>query len=115
MIDDDPVLRKLMERHFSVKGYTAKTVENGALALELLEEWRPDLILCDINMPVMDGYETLRRIRAIPDYSSTPVVMFSAQSGRDHQVRARQLGATGYIIKNHRFSSLTDEVLSYLH
>jgi CheY-like chemotaxis protein len=114
MIDDDPLLRKLMERHFSTKGYTTRTAENGERALELLKEWHPDLILCDINMPVMDGYETLQRIRAIPDYANIPVVMLSAQSSPDYRVRARRLGATGYIVKNHRFASLTDEVLAYI-
>jgi two-component system KDP operon response regulator KdpE len=95
IVDDDAVLRRLC-RHTLSASYRVIEAENGAQALRLLYQHRPDLVILDVSMPQMDGWETCRRIRELTD---TPIIMLTARDA-DHDVaRGLDAGADDYVTK----------------
>jgi CheY-like chemotaxis protein len=99
VVDDDPDTLKLLRLILESSGYDPVLTENGHQALSIIAERRPDLVLCDVLMPVLDGYETLVAIRTNPQTEILPVLMLSAL-GQEHDVqRALEAGADGYIVK----------------
>lgn len=99
VVDDQPsnlrVISALLERH----GYAVTTAERGADALAALEEQLPDLMLLDMLMPGMDGFDLLREIRRHPDWSSLPVVFLTIAQDRDLLLRAFEAGAVDFVTK----------------
>jgi len=96
--DDDPLLRALLVHRLSADGYHVTTVENGSEALAAIAEQRPDLVVLDALMPVMDGFEVLRRLKAW-GVSAAPVIMLTALKREQDVVGALQLGAADYLVK----------------
>lgn len=96
--DDDPLLRALLVHRLSADGYHVTTVENGSEALAAIAEQRPDLVVLDALMPVMDGFEVLRRLKA-GGLSDAPVIMLTALKREQDIVGALQLGAADYLVK----------------
>jgi two-component system, chemotaxis family, chemotaxis protein CheY len=102
IVDDSSVMRKIVERSLRQAGIDLeKVVEagNGAEALGALRENRVDLILCDINMPVMDGLEFVRQMGKVENAKGVPVVMITTEGSESHVVEALSCGARGYIRK----------------
>ena len=95
VVDDDRTLRRLCESTLKSE-YRVLLAGDGEEALRLLYQHRPELILLDISMPVMDGWETCRRIRQLCD---TPVIMLTAMDGEDDVVRGLDSGADDYVTK----------------
>jgi two-component system KDP operon response regulator KdpE len=93
--DDAPILR-LVRTKLQTDGYQVMTATNGQEALDRFEADRPDLIVLDIMMPVMDGIETLRRIRG---QSNVPVILLTARTAGRDKVRSLDLGADDYVTK----------------
>ncbi len=98
VVDDLPQNVKLMDAILSPRGVTVLTADCGEAALEILADRLPDLVLLDVMMPGIDGYETCRRIRSNPATSFLPVVMVTA-SGSHEKVRAIEAGADDFITK----------------
>jgi DNA-binding response OmpR family regulator len=96
--DDDPLLRALLVHRLSADGYDVQAVDDGGKALVAIREQQPDLIVLDALMPVMDGFELLRRIKA-GDISDAPVIMLTALKSEQDIVGALQLGAADYLVK----------------
>lgn len=96
LIDDDQPLLTLMAHNFSKEGYQVLTASEGQNGLRQLYEGHPDLVVLDINMPVMDGWTTCQRIREV---SNVPIIMLTAQDNPDDIVRGLDLGADDYILK----------------
>ena len=96
--DDDPLLRALLVHRLSTDGHEIMTAEDGAQALTLIGEQRPDLIVLDALMPVMDGFEVLRRIKA-GGVTDAPVIMLTALKREQDIVGALKLGAADYLVK----------------
>lgn len=96
--DDDPLLRALLVHRLSVEGYRVSVAEDGRQALAAIAEEQPDLIVLDALMPVMDGFEVLRRVKA-GGLSDAPVVMLTALKREQDIVGALQLGAADYLVK----------------
>lgn len=96
--DDDPLLRALLVHRLSADGHEIMTAEDGAQALTLIGEQRPDLIVLDALMPVMDGFEVLRRIKA-GGVTDAPVIMLTALKREQDIVGALKLGAADYLVK----------------
>ncbi|HKX84194.1 MAG TPA: response regulator, partial [Pyrinomonadaceae bacterium] len=88
---------------------------DGPEALELLKELIPDLVLLDINMPKMDGYQVCKLIRSNHATQNVPVVMISGKDGFFDKVRGRMAGTTGYMTKPFGPESLMKAVEAYLH
>ena len=96
--DDDPLLRQILEHKLSSNGYRVVAVEDGRAALEAAAE-SPSVIVLDAMMPVMDGFETLRRLKADPELKSITVVMLTALKRDEDIVSALKLGAADYLAK----------------
>jgi len=102
IVDDSSVMRKIVERSLRQAGLELeKVVEaaNGAEALAELSKNPVDLILCDINMPVMDGLEFVRQLHTVENGKGVPVVMITTEGSEAHVVEALSAGARGYIRK----------------
>ncbi len=102
IVDDSSVMRKIVERSLRQAGINLKQVleaGNGAEALAVLSESPVDLILCDINMPVMDGLEFVKRLGSVANAKDVPVVMITTEGSEAHVVQALSCGAKGYIRK----------------
>jgi CheY-like chemotaxis protein len=109
IVEDDADLRDKMAQLLSLEGYQAKAVANGRDALEYLNHDRPELILLDLMMPVMDGWEFRRRQCADPKLANVPVVVLSALD----QSRAVDLGGVAFLRKPLDFSRLLQLVRRY--
>ena len=96
--DDDPLLRALLVHRLSAEGHRVLTAGDGVEALEAIREQKPDLIVLDALMPVMDGFEVLRRLKA-GGLSDAPVIMLTALKREQDIVGALQLGAADYLVK----------------
>jgi DNA-binding response OmpR family regulator len=99
VVDDDAEIRDLTATVLTGAGYAAVTCANGREALSRLAAERFDLVLLDINMPEMDGWETLRLLRADDSLAATPIVMFSVKGEISDKVHSLQEGASAYITK----------------
>jgi DNA-binding response OmpR family regulator len=97
--DDDPLLVDLLEYRLTSRGYAVAVAEDGGKALRRLQEMRPDAVLLDAMMPVIDGYEVLRKIRENPDTADIPVIMLTARKQEQDIVMALELGANDYLVK----------------
>jgi len=87
VVDDDPAIRDLVCDALDLEGYEARPARDGQAALDLLAGWRPDLILLDLNMPVMDGWTFCAHHQESPDLADIPIALMSAT----HNLRARPL------------------------
>ena len=96
--DDDPLLRALLVHRLSADGYQVTTAQDGSEALAAIAEQQPDLIVLDALMPVMDGFEVLRRLKG-GGLSDAPVIMLTALKREQDIVGALQLGAADYLVK----------------
>ena len=99
IIDDDPQILKLMSFVLGSGQYHVLGASSGFEALAIVSENAPDLIFCDLTMPDMDGIETVRRIRSLPNGSSVPILMLTALSERSNMDDSLAAGATDYLTK----------------
>jgi two-component system KDP operon response regulator KdpE len=97
VIDDEPAIRKLLRVGLSAHGYQIMEASSGKMALELLSEQRPDLIVLDLGLPDMQGHELLRTMRARND--SVPIVVLSSRDDEAGKVQALDSGADDYVTK----------------
>jgi signal transduction histidine kinase/DNA-binding response OmpR family regulator len=111
--DDNADMREYLTRLLR-QHWTVEPVNDGAAALAAVAQRRPDLILTDVMMPEMDGFELLRRLRTDPHTANIPVVMLSARAGEDARVEGLQHGADDYLIKPFTARELIARVTSQL-
>jgi len=98
-VDDSSTMRQLIKMTLSRAGYEVVEAEDGAKALQKASAGTFDLVLSDINMPVMSGIELLRKLRALPQYRFTPVVLVTTESQSEKKQEGKTAGATGWIVK----------------
>ena len=99
IVDDDARLREFVRVNLEMEGYTVREAANAAEGLAALEEESPDLILLDVMMPQMDGWEMLQRVQERHGVGAIPVIMFSGKVDEQDLEGARQRGAQGFIGK----------------
>ena len=99
VVDDSVTVRKVMTRLLERNGMNVQLAKDGVEAIALLETSRPDLMLLDIEMPRMDGFEVLRHVRHAPRLADLPVVMISSRTGAKHRERAAELGVDHFLGK----------------
>ena len=114
VVDDSPTVRKLIAGKLEKSGHDVICANDGVEAMERLEDYVPDLILLDINMPRMDGYQVCKNIRSNTATKDVPVVMISGKDGFFDKVRGRMAGTTGYITKPFGPETLMKAVEMYL-
>ena len=111
VVDDEPPIVRLVRAKLQADGFAVVTASRGEEALELLEDERPDLIILDVMMPGMDGFETLRRVR---ERGQTPVILLTARSGDADKLRGLQGGADDYLAKPFNPDELSARVSAVL-
>jgi len=109
-IDDSKTIRLIVAKAFKPFDCTVLEAENGVAGLAVASREKPDLILLDYTMPVMDGFEVLERLRSDPELRATPVVMLTAEAGRDTVVKIAKLGVRDYLIKPFKGELLVERV-----
>ena len=117
IVDDSSVMRKIVERSLRQAGIELSRVfeaANGAEALTILAENAVELILCDINMPIMDGLEFLKGLPGVSNAKGAPVVMITTEGSEAHVVQAISLGARGYIRKPFTPDQVKEHVIPLL-
>jgi two-component system, chemotaxis family, chemotaxis protein CheY len=117
IVDDSSVMRKIVERSLRQAGLSISQVleaGNGAEALATVKDNKVDLILCDINMPVMDGLEFVKLLPGVDNAKGVPVVMITTEGSEGHVVQALSAGARGYIRKPFTPDQVKEHVLPVL-
>ena len=99
VVDDDPDIVELLKYNLSSEGYKVKSASNGIQAVSLAKEFIPDLTILDIMMPNMDGVETCRQIRSIPELADKFIIFLTARSEEYSEIAAFEMGADDYITK----------------
>ena len=114
LIDDDPNLILLVKDYLEFRGYNVDTAENGREALEVLDQIVPDMIICDVMMPEMDGYALVKHIRQEPTTNRIPVLFLSAKGQSQDRVKGLNEGADVYMSKPFEPEELVAQVESSL-
>jgi len=99
IVDDEPEIGRILAVILRGAGFEVAAVDGGRAALEHLAASATDLVLLDVTMPELDGFETLRRIREAPATARLPVLMLTANAGAADRARAESLGADDFIAK----------------
>jgi CheY-like chemotaxis protein len=115
VVEDKPSLAQMLRFLFMAKGLDVQAAFNGEEALEKLPAVLPALILLDLMMPKMDGFETLRRLKADPRFAKIPVIILTARKEREDMDRALGLGAVEYITKPFKAVEVVDKVLRHIN
>lgn len=109
-VDDSRTILKMLDVTLSSAGYEIEQAEDGLFGLAALEEFDPDVIITDINMPRLDGFGFIERVRRNDRYRGVPILVLTTESGADKKDRARKAGATGWIVKPFDPSKLIDAI-----
>lgn len=99
IVDDSASLRQVVRIALSNAGYTVIEAEDGKDALKKLEATKTHLIISDVNMPVMDGIEFLKNVKAHPSFKFTPVIMLTTEGGDAKKQLGQQAGAKAWVVK----------------
>lgn len=98
-VDDSPTMRAMLAATLRTAGYDVLQAENGQKGIDLLKSEAVDLIITDLNMPVMDGFTFIERLRQDSAHVATPILILTTESAQDKKERGRAAGATGWIVK----------------
>ena len=115
LIDDDPNLILLAKDYLEFNGYQVTTATHGAEAMKILEQETPDLIICDVMMPEMDGYTFVQEIRKNPRLDWLPVIFLSAKGQSQDRIKGLDQGADVYIVKPFEPDELVAQVKSTIN
>jgi chemosensory pili system protein ChpA (sensor histidine kinase/response regulator) len=110
VVDDSITVRRVMERFLQRNGMRVVTAKDGLDAISALSENRPDIILLDIEMPRMDGYEFATHVRNDERVSDVPIIMITSRVGDKHRARAIEIGVNDYLGKPYQDSQLLDAI-----
>jgi CheY-like chemotaxis protein len=114
LVDDDKSIQDLYDQGLGNDIFAKRFAGNGKEALEIYDEWNPDVIVLDIMMPVMAGYLVLREIRGKRDDKSTTIIMATASTDSQDIRECITLGIQGYIIKPFKLKEIGDTLLRYI-
>ncbi len=114
IVDNDASLVAFLAFFFEDRGFTVYTAHDGSEGLELARRHKPTLVISDMMMGQVHGFELIQQIRADPQLARTPVIIMSAKSYKSDIDRARALGATDYVVKPFKTEDLLELVERYL-
>ncbi|PLY11673.1 MAG: two-component system response regulator [Desulfuromonas sp.] len=115
VVEDEESLLKLESILLTSKGYDVQGATNGQEALDLLPEVQPDLILLDIMLPNIDGFEVCRRIKEDPETRHIPVIMLTAKKSREDMAKGHEVGADWYITKPFKSANVVETIQRFLN
>ena len=111
VVDDEPRYVRLMEANLVSEGYQVLKASNGQEAVDIVDQYHPDLVLLDVMMPVLSGFDACERIR---EFSNVPVIMVTAKGDEHDRVKGLDVGADDYIIKPYSATELLARVRAVL-
>ena len=114
VVDDSITMRRVTQRLFERNGMRVITAKDGIEALDELQHHQPDIVILDIEMPRMDGYEFAGRVRNNPDTAALPIIMVTSRTGEKHRARAIELGVNDYLGKPYQEPEMLDAVRNLL-
>jgi len=115
VVDDSITVRRVTQRLLERNGMKVLTAKDGVEAMSLLQDNLPEIILLDIEMPRMDGYEVAANVRADPRLKHIPIVMITSRVSEKHRARAIELGVNEYLGKPYQESQLLDAIEPLVH
>jgi len=110
IVDDSITVRRVMERFLEGNGVRVVTAKDGLDAVSQLQDHKPDIILLDIEMPRMDGYEFASHVRNDERFSDVPIIMITSRVGDKHRARAIELGVNDYLGKPYQDMELLEAI-----
>jgi CheY-like chemotaxis protein len=113
-VEDNPALAEVMETFLQGQGFTVLQAGNGEEAVQTARQERPDLILMDLQLPVMSGLEAMRRIRHIPELAAMPIIALTGFATDFDAARAKAAGCTEFVTKPYDLDTLLDTILRLL-
>ena len=114
LVDDELEILQFLKRRLERRNFTVVTASNGQECLEMAYQEDPDLILLDIIMPFMDGYEVIKRLRQNPKTKHIPIIMHSVRKETKSIFKSMDLGSIDYVIKPVRFETLLKVIRRYV-
>jgi two-component system cell cycle response regulator DivK len=114
VVEDQEDNRQILRDLLSSADYEMDEAENGQEALDAVARQRPDLILMDIQLPIMDGYEATRRIKANPDTKSIPIIVVTSYALSGDEGKAREAGCDAYVTKPYSPRALLAKIREYM-
>ncbi len=114
IVEDSDDIRALLSELLEDEGYRVVTASNGEDGLKAAQVHYPQLILMDLSLPGMDGWETVRNLRRLPDFAQTPIVALTAHATKRDEERALAAGCTGYISKPFDADRLLTELQAFV-
>lgn len=114
VVDDNPVNIKLLQKILEQSNYLVRAAVNGELALKSAKLSPPDLILMDIHMPVMDGFDACKQLKRDIDLKEIPVIFVSASSNKINKIKAFKLGCVDYIVKPFEIAEVRARVNTHI-
>jgi DNA-binding response OmpR family regulator len=114
LVEDEDSLRRVIKDLLQQEGYHICEARDGAEAMEQVDRHNPDLVLLDLNLPNVDGYQVLQKLRAHPRTANLPVIILSARGDEDNEVKVLKLGATDFLAKPFRPKALSARLAATL-
>ncbi|HNT74015.1 MAG TPA: response regulator [Anaerolineae bacterium] len=114
-VEDEPAQRELVNQLLSLAGFEVHLANNGLDGVAQAERWRPNVILMDLRMPGLNGFEAIERIRGIPSIAATPVIVLSAWTGTRLDQRATDLGVLRCVTKPFELEDLLEAIEAVSH
>ncbi len=114
VVDDSSTVRKFVAVSLSMQGFDVVSAADGMDALEKLPQKHFDLVITDLNMPNMDGFELIRSLRETPEYKELPVIILTSLSDSDSKERGSKLGVESYVVKPFSTEKIQYEVAKYI-
>ncbi len=115
LVEDNPHNRKIFSGMLAHHGFAVREAETGDLALKMVSEQAPDIILMDLSIPGIDGWECTKRLKADPKTRAIPIVALTAHAMRGDEERARAAGCDGYLSKPVSPKLVVEEVRKFLN
>lgn len=98
-VDDSASMRQMVAFTLTSAGFDVAQAEDGDVALKMAQKEKFNLVLCDVNMPNMDGISLVKALRTLPDYKFTPMLMLTTESTPEKKAEGKSAGATGWLVK----------------
>jgi two-component system, OmpR family, KDP operon response regulator KdpE len=111
VVDDEPQITRVLRTSLSAQGYDIRVANTGEMALEIMKDWTPNLIITDLSMPAIDGVQLCRRVRSV---SQIPIVVLSVRDKEQQKVEALDAGADDYVTKPFGMNELLARVRANL-
>ncbi|MBN2201348.1 response regulator [bacterium] len=115
VVDDDPLIARLLKEPLEKAGYSVKVASHGLEALQTVKDKRPDLIILDILMPMLDGFKTARLLKFDKRFKDIPIIVLTSRATEGERKIGEQVGANEFLLKPFRLPQVLEVVRRYLN